>query len=155
MVKEPRGEKQNRSTPGHRGFLGGSWQKLPDRRRHDSVLQRMLLDPRKRSSVKIGTIQRRLAWPLRKDDTHKSRSVTNFLIFFLSAFFKVQVLLKPEVGSAPEDSPYVNSGAKCAKPRRPHLFRYRELEAGDSGNRLRIARSVDAAYPLVPIREEK
>ena len=30
------------------------------------------------SSVKIGTIQRRLAWPLRKDDTHKSRSVNNF-----------------------------------------------------------------------------
>ena len=29
------------------------------------------------SSVKIGTIQRRLAWPLRKDDTRKSRSVTN------------------------------------------------------------------------------
>ena len=31
------------------------------------------------SSVKIGTIQRRLAWPLRKDDTHKSRSVNNLL----------------------------------------------------------------------------
>jgi hypothetical protein len=31
------------------------------------------------SSDKIGTIQRRLAWPLRKDDTHKSRSVPNFL----------------------------------------------------------------------------
>ena len=31
------------------------------------------LEPRKRSSAKIGTIQRRLAWPLRKDDTHKSR----------------------------------------------------------------------------------
>ena len=30
------------------------------------------------SSVKIGTIQRRLAWPLRKDDTHKSRSVNSF-----------------------------------------------------------------------------
>ena len=29
--------------------------------------------------IKIGTIQRRLAWPLRKDDTHKSRSVNNFL----------------------------------------------------------------------------
>ena len=27
------------------------------------------------SSVKIGTIQ---AWPLRKDDTHASRSVSNF-----------------------------------------------------------------------------
>ena len=32
-------------------------------------------------SIKIGTMQRRLAWPLRKDDTHKSRSVNNFLIF--------------------------------------------------------------------------
>ena len=30
------------------------------------------------SSVKIGTIQRRLAWPLRKDDTHKSRSYHYF-----------------------------------------------------------------------------
>ena len=32
------------------------------------------------SSVKIGTIQRRLAWPLRKDDTHKSRSVNNSFV---------------------------------------------------------------------------
>ena len=39
----------------------------------------VLLDSLRGSSVKIGTIQRRLAWPLRKDDTHKSRSVTNFL----------------------------------------------------------------------------
>ena len=37
-----------------------------------------LLDSLRGSSVKIGTIQRRLAWPLRKDDTHKSRSVPNF-----------------------------------------------------------------------------
>ena len=37
------------------------------------------LDSLRGSSVKIGTIQRRLAWPLRKDDTHKSRSVQNFL----------------------------------------------------------------------------
>ena len=37
-----------------------------------------LSDSLRGSSVKIGTIQRRLAWPLRKDDTHKSRSVTNF-----------------------------------------------------------------------------
>ena len=35
----------------------------------------MKLDSLRGSSVKIGTIQRRLAWPLRKDDTHKSRSV--------------------------------------------------------------------------------
>ena len=38
----------------------------------------MCLDSLRGSSVKIGTIQRRLAWPLRKDDTHKSRSVNNF-----------------------------------------------------------------------------
>ena len=37
------------------------------------------VDSSRGSSVKIGTIQRRLAWPLRKDDTHKSRSVNNFL----------------------------------------------------------------------------
>ena len=30
------------------------------------------------ASVKIGTIERILAWPLRKDDTHKSRSVPIF-----------------------------------------------------------------------------
>ena len=32
------------------------------------------------SSDKIGMIQRRLAWPLRKDDTHRSRRVTSFLL---------------------------------------------------------------------------
>ena len=36
-----------------------------------------------RSSAKIGTIQRRLAWPLRKDDTHKSRMYH----FCFSSFF--------------------------------------------------------------------
>ena len=39
----------------------------------------LCLDSLRGSSVKIGTIQRRLAWPLRKDDTHKSRSVNSFL----------------------------------------------------------------------------
>jgi len=38
-----------------------------------------LPDSLRGSSDKIGTIQRRLAWPLRKDDTHKSRSVPSFL----------------------------------------------------------------------------
>ena len=33
------------------------------------------MDSLRGSSVKIGTIQRRLAWPLRKDDALKSRSV--------------------------------------------------------------------------------
>ncbi|CAL5386185.1 unnamed protein product [Camellia sinensis] len=35
------------------------------------------------TSDKIGTIQRRLAWPLRKDDTHKSRNGPNFFSTFL------------------------------------------------------------------------
>ena len=29
------------------------------------------------SCTRTGTIQRKLAWPLRKDDTHTSRSVNN------------------------------------------------------------------------------
>ena len=37
------------------------------------------VDSLRGSFVKIGTIQRRLAWPLRKDDTHKSRSANSFL----------------------------------------------------------------------------
>ena len=44
-----------------------------------------LLDSLRGSSVKIGTIQRRLAWPLRKDDTHKSRSVNNL---FANSIFR-------------------------------------------------------------------
>jgi len=43
----------------------------------DSLWTSIVLDSLRGSSVKIGTIQRRLAWPLRKDDTHKSRSVNN------------------------------------------------------------------------------
>ena len=35
-----------------------------------------------RSSAKIGTIQRRLAWPLRKDDTHKSRMYHFYFFLF-------------------------------------------------------------------------
>ena len=41
-----------------------------------------LTDSLRGSSVKIGTIQRRLAWPLRKDDTHKSGSVLNIAATF-------------------------------------------------------------------------
>jgi hypothetical protein len=46
------------------------------------------------SSVKIGTIQRRLAWPLRKDDTHKSRSVLFFYIQWSWGAIVVQSLAK-------------------------------------------------------------
>ena len=38
------------------------------------------------TSVKIGTIQRRLAWPLRKDDTHKSRTY-HFFCWLVARFF--------------------------------------------------------------------
>ena len=37
------------------------------------------------TSDKIGTIQRRLAWPLRKDDTHKSRNGSKFFLAVLQA----------------------------------------------------------------------
>ena len=41
------------------------------------------MDSLRGSSVKIGTIQRILAWPLRKNDTHTSRSVN--ILFMLHA----------------------------------------------------------------------
>ena len=44
------------------------------------------MDSLRGSSVKIGTIQRRLAWPLRKDDTHKSRSVKTYLSIYLPIY---------------------------------------------------------------------
>ena len=50
------------------------------------------------SSVKLGTMQRKLAWPLRKDDTHTSRSVndslvlTSFSCFFLFYLFSFSFL---------------------------------------------------------------
>ena len=36
-----------------------------------------------RALNKIGNIQRRLAWPLRKDDTHKSRKTYPFFYFMI------------------------------------------------------------------------
>ena len=47
--------------------------------RNQQCIFAILTDSLRGTSGKIGTIQRRLAWPLRKDDTHKSRSVTIFL----------------------------------------------------------------------------
>ena len=67
-----------RHTLTHRATLMG--------RADEHVLFRgdQLLDSLRRSSAKIGTIQRRLAWPLRKDDTHTNREV--YLFFALSSF---------------------------------------------------------------------
>ena len=79
------------------------------------------MDSLRGTSVKIGTIQRRLAWPLRKDDMHKSRSVPNFfsaqkrLCLFSNPFcfdLHVRVTLPPAV------SPYLCRTTKdfpCAK----------------------------------------
>ena len=49
-------------------------------------------EPLRGASVKIGTIQRRLAWPLRKDDTHKSRRV--------NCFFEVSRKRSPDSSNA-------------------------------------------------------
>ncbi|CAM6015142.1 unnamed protein product [Sphagnum balticum] len=51
----------------------------------EKSLQRSYLFVFSETSDKIGTIQRRLAWPLRKDDTHKSRNGPNFFAPFLSS----------------------------------------------------------------------
>ena len=48
-------------------------------RQEDSVRGFTLAFP-SGSIRQIGTIQRMIAWPPRKDDTHKSRSVNNFNI---------------------------------------------------------------------------
>ena len=45
------------------------------------------------SSVELGTTQRRLAWPLRKDDTHNSRSVNNFMHTCMHASLLLQIIL--------------------------------------------------------------
>ena len=48
----------------------------------------ILLDTFRGSSAKIGTTQRKLAWPLRRDGTHKSSSVPN--LFDWNAFQLLQ-----------------------------------------------------------------
>lgn len=45
--------------------------------------------------TKIGTIQRRLAWPLRKDDTHKSRTYHFFVVSLLPPAKKKESPLFP------------------------------------------------------------
>ena len=42
---------------------------------YDCVCVCVCVDSLRGSSVRLGTIQRKFAWPLRKDDTHKSISV--------------------------------------------------------------------------------
>ena len=69
-------------TPGHEGTSRGGHRHWQPRVWCWSLLEKQypdaLVDSLRGSSDKIGTIQRRLAWPLRKDDTHKSRSVPSF-----------------------------------------------------------------------------
>ena len=85
------------------------------------------------SSVKIGTIQRRLAWPLRKDDTHKSRSVNSFLGRGSS---------RPPLGSA----------QTCAKTRlvRATCSVCSEHSARNRALRVRLAMPVEFAHGLHP-----
>ena len=81
--------------------------------------ERIVLDSLRGSSVKIGTIQRRLAWPLRKDDTHKSRSVN---ISFAAVLHGRRSFLRNlrEISPGARDLPRLFS-AKCAKSRRSRV----------------------------------
>ena len=74
----------------------------------------------------IGKIQRRLAWPLRKDDTQKSRTI-QLNLFFLLCIFTAEysnivvcttthyniVLLLPTPHSSRSLSPYFFCGGLC------------------------------------------
>jgi hypothetical protein len=86
---------------------------------------------------KIGTIQRRLAWPLRKDDTHKSRTYHFFfvvLFFFfsfspvsstaflcLNAADRAQTSILGRVVKAMDLSP-IGQCPRGFEPRRMHMF---------------------------------
>ena len=48
------------------------------------------MDSFRGASVKIGKIQRRLAWPLRKDDTHKSRSANTCLTLITRIYIYIE-----------------------------------------------------------------
>ena len=69
------------------------------------IIVTRIVDSLRGSSVKIGTIQIILAWPLREDDTHTSRSVNTFIIVtkivsvfvaLFSVLFACYVLLTPK-----------------------------------------------------------
>ena len=70
-----------RRGAGTRPPAGSKTLTRPQRKVMADVMQSMKQDPGelsdslRGSSVKLGTIQRRLSWPPRKDDMHKSRSV--------------------------------------------------------------------------------
>ena len=78
------------------------------------------------SSFNIGTIQRRLAWPLRKDDTHKSRSVNKCPVAVLAQKRSWQAVTRvpahlPIATGAPDDthkSRSVNNHPKVRHSRR-------------------------------------
>ena len=56
----------------------------PPPRAYTFALVCCFVDSLRGSSVKLGTTQRRLAWRVRKDDTHKSRSVNKVNSLFVS-----------------------------------------------------------------------
>ena len=70
-------------------------------------------EPLRWSSVKIGTIQRRLAWPLRKDDTHKSRSIA--LLFSHVDCASQPVLTAGVVGTRPHAACKLFTAAKARR----------------------------------------
>ena len=70
-------------------------------------------EPRKRSSAKIGTIQRRLAWPLRKDDTQIREAFHIFSTFNFPVHFpQNSILLKREKIRGEDTSEHRKAG-KC------------------------------------------
>ena len=83
----PENASQNCPVPWHkyqiRPFFFTRWSVFPENAKNGDVPLALRLTPLRASSDQIGTRQRRLAWPLRKDDTHKSGNVRTKLALFL------------------------------------------------------------------------
>ena len=81
------------------------------------------------SSVKLGTIQRILAWPLRTDDTHTSISVNNtymHMYVYIYIYIYIHILLVRVIvitpRSAPVQQPYTCS--ICIYYNKYHIYIY-------------------------------
>ena len=61
--------------------------------KHEFLIVSAFQDSLRGSSAKLVTVQRRLAWPLRKDDKHTSRHVNNFDRFSLYRLIYIYILL--------------------------------------------------------------
>ena len=113
------------------------------------------LDSLRGSSVKIGTIQRRLAWPLRKDDTHKSRSVNNFFASALHTTMRMICLLRPVWTMSCNDTvqflcKFYIRGARTQHESKVH-FAITTTQSWEASSRKNLWSHIDASHSRQPL----